>query len=196
MVNTLEKTILQTNILRLEGITWEKFEELEIAFQNIEGVRFTYLDGELEIVMSPSQAHESFKSLIGNLLENYMIHKGIRFYMWGSTTLGKKEITGRKEPDESYSLYAKKDIPDLIIEVIITSGSIEILEIYRRLGIPEVWFWEDGLLTVYALQDQQYQKVNQSQLLPELNLEILAKYVNYHDQFDAINEFTNYLKQS
>jgi len=102
--------------------------------------------------------------------------------MWGSTTLGNKQITGRKEPDESYNIHSKKDIPDFVIEVIITSGDIKILEIYRRIGISEVWFYQDGLLTVYSLQNEQYIKVNQSQLLPELNLETFPKYITYPDQ--------------
>ncbi|MGI0481013.1 Uma2 family endonuclease [Geminocystis sp. CENA526] len=194
MATLLENRPTQSNQLVLDGISWEKFEQIETIFQDIEGVRFIYLDGELEIIMSPSQAHEFIKSLIGNLLETYMRHKGIRFYMWGSTTLGSKEITGRKEPDESYNIYSKKDIPDLIIEVIVTSGDINILEIYRRIGIPEVWFYEDGLLTVYSLKNSQYIKINNSELLPELRLETLTKYINYHDQYDAVTEFIDELK--
>lgn len=184
---------LQTNKLVLNYISWEKFEQIENTFQDIEGVRFIYLDGELEIIMIPSRNHESFKSLIGNLLETYMRHNGIRFYMWGSTTLGNKEITGRKEPDESYNIHTKKEIPDLVIEVIITSGDINILEIYRRIGISEVWFYQDNLLTVYLLKDGQYTKVNKSQLLPELNIEIFNKYINYSDQYDAVTDFINSL---
>ncbi|MBF2055708.1 MAG: Uma2 family endonuclease [Cyanobacterium sp. T60_A2020_053] len=194
MTTLLEIPQTQSNKLVLDGISWEKFEQIEASFQDIEGVKFIYLDGELEIVMSPSQAHESIKSLIGNLLENYMRHNGIRFYMWGSTTLGKKEITGRKEPDESYNFYSKKEIPDLVIEVIITSENINILEIYRRLGIPEVWFYKNSILTIYSLQNDQYLKVDHSVLLPELNLENFTKYVNYSDQYDALTEFVDNLK--
>jgi len=194
MTALLETSQTQPNKLVLDGISWEKFEQIESTFQDVEGVRFIYLDGDLEIVMSPSQAHEDAKSTIGLLLEAYMKENKIRFYRRGSATLGNKEITGRKEPDESYNIYSKKDIPDLIIEVIITSGDINILEIYRRIGIPEVWFYEDGLLTVYSLKNSQYIKVNNSELLPELNLENFTKYINYHDQYDAVTEFINELK--
>ncbi|MBD2394954.1 Uma2 family endonuclease [Cyanobacterium aponinum FACHB-4101] len=193
MTILLENRSAQQNKLVLDGISWEKFEQIETIFQDIEGVRFIYLDEELEIIMSPSQAHEDAKSTIGLLLEAYMRAKKIRFYTKGSATLGNKEITGRKEPDESYNLHTKKDIPDLIIEVIVTSGDINILEIYRRLGILEVWFYEDGLLTVYSLKSNQYIKVNQSELLPELNLETFTKYINYHDQYDAVTDFVNEL---
>jgi Uma2 family endonuclease len=189
MTTALKDKLQRSNKLVLDSISWEKFEQIEKTFQDIEGVRFIYLDGELEITMSPSKEHEETKSLIGNLLESYMRHKGIRFYMWGSTTIGNRKITGRKEPDESYNISSKKDIPDLAIEVVLTSGDINILEIYRRIGVPEVWFYQDKLLTVYVLRDEQYVRVNQSQLLPELNLDNFTKYINHQDQYDAMTEF-------
>jgi len=194
MTILLENRPAQPNKLVLDGISWEKFEQIETIFQDIEGVRFIYLDGELEIIMSPSQVHEEVKSTIGLLLEAYMRAKKIRFYTRGSATLGNKEITGRKEPDESYNVHSKKDIPDLIIEAIVTSGDINILEIYRRIGISEIWFYQDGLLTVYSQKNSHYIKVNNSELLSELNLETLTKYINYHDQYDAVTEFLNELK--
>jgi Uma2 family endonuclease len=120
MTTLLTTPQTQINKLVLDRISWEKFEQIETTFKDIEGVRFIYLDGELEIIMSPSQAHEDAKSTIGVLLEAYMKGKKIRFYRRGSATLGKKEITGRKEPDESYNTHSKKEIPDLVIEVIIT----------------------------------------------------------------------------
>lgn len=190
MVFTLENPQSTANHLVLPGVSWEKFEQIEATFKGIEGIRFIYLDGELEIFMSPSKAHEKAKSTIGLLLEAYMRAKKIRFYTMGSVTLGTKEVTGRKEPDESYNIGAVKDIPDLVIEVIVTSGNINVLEIYRRIGVPEVWFYQDGLI-VYTLIDGQYIQVDRSQLLPELNLEIFAKYVSYPDQYDAVTEFIN-----
>ncbi len=194
MTTTLEKPQTKPNKLVLDGISWEKFAQLETTFQDIEGVRFIYLDGDLEIIMSPSRKHESAKCLIGHLLETYLRQKGIRFYMWGSATIGNKDITGRKEPDESYNIHSKKDIPDLVIEVIVTSGDINILEIYRRIGISEVWFYQDSILTVYLLKNEQYLKINQSELLPELNLKTFTKYISYPDQYDAVTEFINCLQ--
>jgi Uma2 family endonuclease len=72
MTTLLTTPQTQTNKLVLDRISWEKFEQIETTFKDIEGVRFIYLDGELEIIMSPSQAHEDAKSTIGLLLEAYM----------------------------------------------------------------------------------------------------------------------------
>jgi Uma2 family endonuclease len=184
----------QANTLVLEGISWETFEQLATILQDVEGTKLVYLDGDLEISMSPSKAHEEAKSTIGLLLEAYLRAKHIRFYVTGSATLGKKETLGRKEPDESYTLYSKKDIPDLVVEVVISSGSINILEIYRRIGVPEVWFYQDEALTVYSLNNNQYLRVNHSPLLPELSLEHFAQYIRYSDQYDAVTEFIESLK--
>ena len=58
----------------------------------------------------------------------------------GSTTLQRPEQGAGGELDESYCIGTDKDFPDLAIEVIVTSGSINRLELYRRLGVQEVWF--------------------------------------------------------
>lgn len=78
-----------------------------------------------------------------------------------------------------------------MIEVVITSGGIDKLEGYRRMGVAEVWFWEDGVLSLHYLKadNSGYEKVSRSQLLPNLPLETLCRYITYHDQFDAVDEF-------
>ena len=75
----------------------------------------------------------------------------------------------------------------------VSSGGIDKLKLYQRLGIPEVWFWEDGFLSVYQLQNE-YRKVSRSRFLPELDLSVLAKFVRYHDQYDAVTEFLETIK--
>lgn len=193
---TLEKKITQENFLVLSGISWSKFEQIETAFSDIAGIRFIYLDDILEI-MTLSPEHEETKGTIRALVEAYMREQGIRFYIRGSAsaTLGSQEIDGRKKPDESYNLETKKAIPDLVIEVIITSGTIDKLELYKRISIPEVCFWQDGSLQVYHLEEG-YNRVESSQLLPYIDLNILAKYINYYDQYDAIKEFLQRTEES
>jgi Uma2 family endonuclease len=187
----LKSATIHDSQLTLPCVTWSQFELVESSFSDIGGVKFAYLDGILEI-MAPSPDHEDYKSTISMLLEAYMRKVGIRFYARGSATLGSKEIGGRKEPDESYNFGAKKPIPDLVIEVIITSGGIDLLQLYQRLEVPEVWLWQDGTIELYRLECN-YQKIDRSHFLPDLDLTILAKYINYHDQYDAVTEFANEL---
>ncbi len=187
MTTTLNKPITSNNLLIIADVTWKQLETIEASFQDIGGVRFTYLDGILEI-MTISPEHEETKKTIGLLLEAYMREKGIRFYARGAPTLGSEEKKARKEPDESYNLETKKAIPDLVIEVVFTSGGIDKLQLYKRIGVPEVWFWEDGLLKVYHLREE-YESLERSELLPDLDLTLLKRYITYHDQYDAVTEF-------
>ena len=68
-----------------------------------------------------------------------------------------------------------KLIPDLSIEVVFTRSGISKLERYKVLGVPEVWFWEDGLLKLYHLEDDSYEPIERSLLpgLSELDLDLL-----------------------
>ena len=187
------KNKTEDRCLVFAGINWSQMETIEAAFADIAGVKFVYLDSLLEIV-TVSPEYEDTKGTIRALLEAYLRESGIRFYIRGGPTLGSREIGGRKEPDESYNLHSKKGTPDLVIEVVISSGAIDKLELYKRLDIPEVWLWEDGVLAIYYLQGE-YERVNRSVLLPELDIALLVRYITYFDQYDAVMEFVKALKQ-
>ena len=173
----------------LKDISWQKLEKILEEMGERRAARISYSDGWLEIMVPLSDAHEEPKKTLGQLLEIYMRTKNIRFYARGSTTIGMKELGARKEPDESYCLGTRKSVPDLAIEVIVTSGGIDTLEIYRRVGVAEVWFWKDGVISVYCLRSTGYDLVSKSELLPELDLRSLEFYSRMADQYDAVNDF-------
>ncbi len=190
--------LLQTYQPRLAKVihqlTWEQLEELDCSLEDFAGVKLVYLDGMAE-VMPISEDHEAFKVIIRRLLEAYMDEAGIRFYGWGGPTLGSQEFKARNEPDEAYNLDSKKPYPDLVIEVTVTSGGVNKLEGYRRMGVKEVWFWQDGTLAIYHLSEGTYQRVNQSQLLNDLPVDLLCRYVTYYDQYEAVQEFRQVMRQ-
>ena len=66
---------------------------------------------------------------------------------------------------------------------------IDKLENYRRMGVPEVWFWMADQLAVYQLQRGAYQQMDRSQFLPDLDLSLLSGYIASEDQYDAVTEF-------
>jgi Uma2 family endonuclease len=167
------------------GVSWEAYEALLVAIGDSAGYRLTYLQGILEI-MSPSRSHEIDKKNIARLLEAYLEENRIRFWGLGSTTLKQKDRQAGKEPDECYCIGSNKDIPDLAIEVVYTSGGIDTLEIYQRLGVSEVWFWQNNQFTVYHLYSDRYQQVLQSELLPNLDLSLLSQYAIISDPLEAI----------
>lgn len=180
----------------LYDVSWEQFELIESALEGIAGVRLTYLDGTLDIMAPLSPEHEDSKSTIGRLLDAYLREQGIRFYVRGGPTLGSRAVGARGEPDESYNIGTKKDIPDIAIEVVITSGGVDKLEKYRRWHVPEVWFWEKGQLAIYHLREQGYEKIARSEFVPELDLALLVHCANMSDQYDAVNEFIKIIRNS
>jgi len=192
----LEKNTLGEGGLLVSGISWSQFLDIESAFGDVAGIRFVYLDGVLEI-MPVSDEHEDLKSTIGILLEVYLREIGKRFYVRGNPTLGDKNLGARKEPDESYNFILKKPIPDLAIEVTLTSGGINKMEIYQRIGVPEVWFWQNGTISIFTLNSAaiaSYERIDRSQQLPDLDVNLLVRFINYPDQYDAAISFTNHLR--
>ncbi len=191
MLEQLE-TSDQDAVITLYDILWEKFEAIASLLEESK-IRLTYLDGTLDL-MSPSPAHEESKSTVGLLLETYLRHVGRRFYRTGGYTLGSREVGARGEPDESYNLDFIKPIPDIAIEVVITSGGVNKLEKYRRWGVPEVWFYQKQRVFIYHLYANKYEQVDKSEFLPELNIGLLVRCLNMPDQYDATIAFSQQLQ--
>ncbi len=80
--------------------------------------------------------------------------------------------------------------------MIITSGGINKLKIYQGLNVPEVLFWQERKLRLYRLINELegYQKVEQSEFLPELNWEILEQYINPEEEPKMVNEYRQLIK--
>ncbi len=186
----LEETVtLAEQRLILPGYySWEQFEALESLMADSSGLRITYLDGWIEF-MTLGEAHESFKKAIAIFIELYFFEKEINFIPVGSATRRDKTKDVSFEPDESYYIGEKKEHPDLAVEVTITSGSTNKLAKYLRLRIPEVWFWENNRLSVYGLRENDYEQVSRSELLPELDLELLVRCVLIPSIIEARTKF-------
>lgn len=177
----------QDGCIRFSDVSWEQFEAIEAAFEDFRGVKFFYLDRLLQII-TVSPEHEIIKKTLCMLLEAYMRANGIRFYGKGGPTLGNRQLGGRKEPDDSYDIGTQKIVPDIAIEVVITSGGINTLEFYKRLGVREVWFWQNSQLSLYYLTGENYEQIARSTFLPALDLELLLRCANMPDQYDAVTE--------
>jgi Uma2 family endonuclease len=79
--------------------------------------------------------------------------------------------------------------PDLAIEVVWTFGGINKLEIHRKLGVREVWFWRRGQLTAHALRGDQYAEVPESEVLPGIDLTELASFLDRPTASQAIRDY-------
>ena len=182
-VSDIEQRVL------LQGVSWQQYEALLSTLgDGFPTLRLSYLEGTLEI-MTNSPEHENLKKMIGMLVEAYLQETRTRFHAGGATTFRKAAKQRGLEPDECYCLGQKKDFPDLAIEVVVTSGLVDKLEIYRGLGVTEVWQWQAGQLLIYHLRSAGYELIQASELLPDLDIGLLTRYVKPEEQFDAVMGF-------
>lgn len=197
LIQDLEQETLD-NLEREERFTtsevsWQQYEALLVKLEDNSYYRVTYLDGVLEIV-SPSRRHEGAKKRIGTLLEVYLEETDTEYFPLGSTTLRRQERRGGTEPDESYCIDSEKEFPDLAAEVVFTGGGVDKLAVYKRLGVTEVWFWENARFCLYRLRGEKYEPILASELLPDLDIALLAEYVQHPNPLLAVKEFRKQIR--
>ncbi len=184
--------------LLFEGLTWREFKAVEQLLDR-PGYRLSFLDGILEIKLMPGEPHETVKKRIAGLLELYLLMAGFDFTPTGSMTLESETGKVKREADESYKLAPGRRLPDLAIEIVFSSGGIDKLEAYKRLKIPELWFWEDGLLEIYHLRGEgntlHYEKISNSEEVKGIDLDLLLRCMNMVNHVDAIKTFQQALQK-
>ncbi len=138
--------------IAMNGIGWSGYQALLALRGENAGPRITYLDGNVDL-MGASFSHERIKCMIACAVVQFCYVRKIVLNSIGSWHLEDKTEDAGAEPDQCYAFGPEpeaKTRPDLAIEVVWTSGGLNKLEVYRRLGVPEVWYWRDGKITVHV----------------------------------------------
>jgi Uma2 family endonuclease len=158
----------QTSGILLKNISWKTYESLlnELAQQG--GIRLTYDRGNLEII-TPSAPHEGSKKILGRFGESVSEELNVEIRSLGSLTCRREDLAIGLEPDQCYYIqnedvvWDKEQIdlnqdppPDLVVEIDVTSSSIDRLSLYASLGVPEVWRYDGNRLIIYQLESQEY----------------------------------------
>ncbi len=170
--------------------SWEQFRALDaLLTADYSGVRVFYLDGVTEL-MSISPEHELIKSILDALLVLFFCQRQINVVPMGSATVQSEEGLVSAEPDLSYRLDGESGLPDLAVEVALTSGGRSKLGRYRRLEIPEVWFWQDDRLWLYGWDGEDYQELSESRVLEEVRVDLLEAGVRSGNLLEAIRIFS------
>ncbi len=177
----------------LGGVPWSTYVVLRDTVDS-PGLRMTYLEGRLEI-MSPSRTHEVSKKQIARLLELFCLERDIPLFGYGSTTFRKEEKQRGLEPDECYCRGADREVPDIALEVIVSSPLIDKLEVYRGLSVREVWLFRNGTFEIMTLRHDQYESIERSQVFPEVDLAALGRFALAEDQHAALKAFRDELRQ-
>jgi Uma2 family endonuclease len=149
--------------LVLRNIDWPTYSRLVAAFTERRGLRLTYDRGTLEI-MTLTYGHESLAHLLGRLVVATTEELGLPIAEGGSTTFRRRRSRRGLEPDQSYWIASEPLIrgkvridlrvdppPDLAVEVDVSSSSVNRMEIYAALGVPEVWRLAEQVLTFHVL---------------------------------------------
>jgi Uma2 family endonuclease len=172
----------------LRGVSWADYERLVAMRGESSAVRITYLRGALEL-MSPSSRHELDKKKLARIFETYADALGIEIEGVGSWTVRREKEQRGAEPDECYvvgSSIANREAPDIVIEVVYSSGGLPKLEVWRRLGVSEVWFWLGDRLSVYVRRGDEWVSVPRSDLLPAIDLALVERCMTEPSQTAAV----------
>jgi Uma2 family endonuclease len=165
----------------LHGVPWWTYVALRDALDDQSRVKMTYLEGALEL-MSPSLLHGDAKTIIARLIEVWAMERDIDLRGFGGATFRREAKERGLEPDECYKLGPIDDdgVPDIAVEVVITSGLVNKMAVYSGLGVPEVWEWRPSTkaIVVHRLTGDHYEIRARSEVLPSIDLVELASFVN------------------
>ena len=190
MASATDRPAPVDDVIVLRDVTWAYYQRLLEIRGERPAPRLTYVEGVLEL-MTPSQPHESIKSMIGRLVEAWCLERGVDITPYGSWTHEGKEAGRGIEPDECYVLgdNPQPERADLAIEVEWTRGAIDKLDVYRKLAVREVWIWKKARIEVFVLAGEHYAPAERSRLLPDLDLDLLLRFIDVRPMTRATREY-------
>jgi Uma2 family endonuclease len=174
-------------LLRLEHIRWDEYEQLLEDLILWPGMRVSYDQGRVEI-MSPTTEHEEYKGFILRLVHVLAEELDIILESRGASTIKQKRMQKGAEPDECFyvqnadAIIGKRRIdlsvdppPDVVVEIDITSESLNKLPIYAAFGVPEIWRYDGEQAYIYHLDNQEYVSASASRVFPFLTVQALVE---------------------
>jgi Uma2 family endonuclease len=163
----------------LKNISWQSYQSLIVDFEREPAMRLTYDRGTLEIRM-PLAPHETYKKILGRLIETATEELDLEIRSLGSLTCSREDLAKGLEPDQCYYIQNESMVrgieqidltklppPDLAVEIDITSSSLDRFSIYADLKVPEIWRYDGQLLTIYGLVGSEYIIQDSSIALPQ-----------------------------
>ena len=176
----------------LQNISWQSYQSLIRDFAQEPAIRLTYDHGTLEIRM-PLDPHETFKKLIGRLIEAATEELDLEIRSLGSRTCDREDLASGLEPDQCYYIQNEPQVrgieqidltqlppPDLAVEIDITSSSLNRFAIYKALGVPEIWRYDGSRLEIHVLQDDEYVNQSNSRALTLLTAADILRFLTSH----------------
>lgn len=176
----------------LHNISWQQFENLLVDLGESRAARVAYDDGSLEI-MTPLPEHEYYKEAISIAIQDIAEVLDQDYESLGSTTWKREIKKAGVEPDNCFYFQNEAKIrgklefdlsqdppPDLVLEIDLTSKSLNRFPIYAHLGVPEIWCYDSGELKIYQLQNEEYIEVETSLVFPILPIQELPALIEQY----------------
>ncbi len=176
--------------LILTDVSWEDYDRLLAELGDSNRVRVSYDEGRLEI-MSPTQRHEMYKEMILRLTDVIADELDCDLDSFGSTTFRQEQMDKGAEPDTCFyiqnagCLTGKKQIvlgedppPDVAVEVDVSHESTTKFGIYAKLGVPEIWRYDEQQLQIHHLTETGYAKAPASRAFPFLTGGVLTEFLD------------------
>ena len=173
----------------LPKISWETYERLLTDLEDCSAPRLTYDRGKLEI-MSPTPKHEKLNRAVELLVNALAEEFEVDWLGFGSTTFRREDLERGFEPDSCF--YFQNELlvrdkerldltvdppPDLVVEIDITSPSLDKSPIFAQLGVPEVWRYDGTTLKIFHLEGNAYVERQSSGVLPFVTSALLTDFL-------------------
>lgn len=175
----------------LRNITWQTFTAMLNEMEQDRATRIAYIDGILEI-MTPLGEHENTNRFIDRLISALAEEINLNIKSFGSLTLKRENIKRGAEPDSCYYIANEPRVrnqrnidlnidppPDLVVEIDITSSSIDKRPIYAAVGVPELWCYDGRSLQIFVLSElnSTYTQTQQSPTFPLLDPDLVPQLI-------------------
>jgi Uma2 family endonuclease len=212
VVSTMTATLIQSpDRVILPNISWQTYQSLMRDFEQEPAIRLTYDQGVLEIRM-PLDPYETYKKLLGRLIEAATEELDIEIRSLGSRTCDRKDLAKGIEPDQCYYIQNEARVrgvdqidlnqfppPDLALEIDITSSSINRMSIYAALAISEVWRYDGQTLSILRLQNGEYVSQDSSTAIPFLTAGAMLRFLALRltmGETSLVKQFRQWVKES
>lgn len=183
--------------IQINGIDWDGYISLLQQLGDDRATRIAYTQETLEIRM-PGQLHETINRLLAAIIMTLAEEYGYEFNGLGSMTIDRPDLGKAIEPDSCFyiqnaqsgqgienSISSSDTPPDLAVEVDIANRSDHKFDIYRSIGIPELWVYQregknlaaGGVIKFKQLDNGVYIDVANSRAFPALTTAQLAQWI-------------------
>ena len=181
-----EPTVSVERKVVLPNISWALYQDLQAAKGDSSNPRYAYDQGALEITML-SHEHEEANRALARIFETIAEELDIDYHNSGSTTFDREDLKKALEPDTCFYVQhadlmrGKPRLdpltdppPELVIEVDVSSSSLNKLPIYAGLGVAEIWRWRWQGVSILRLEHGAYHQQDASVILPGVTSERLT----------------------